>query len=82
MFSATSSSVFRQIAVVLPNLNRRSADCFAVKSLAQKASNHAVRHSVTSGEFQIWTQMARGYSEAVAGHVCTPPASGWFPWNW
>lgn len=60
----------------------QAADCFTVNSLAQKASSHAVMHSVASTEFQIWTRMARGYAEAVAGRVCTPPASGWFPWNW
>ncbi len=60
----------------------QAADCFAVNSLAQKAWKHAVSHPVSSPEFQIWTRMGGAYTDAVAGRVCTPPASGWLPWNW
>ncbi len=71
-------------AVTLPDFADacRAADCFTVNSLAQKASSHAIKHSVTSAEFQIWMKMAESYTNAVAGGNCAAPAGGWFPWNW
>lgn len=59
----------------------RAADCATVNSLAQRASEHMVRH-FGSKEFHVWQRMAEAYTNAVRDGNCAVPAGGWLPWNW